>query len=134
MISLRALPAPAAWLAVCLLALSATAACEDAAPVRPTTAPPSPTATGEPSGLLPLKTMEVERVFPSLSFPRMTYLTHAGDGSGRLFVTLQPGAVMVFAGDTDPTSAGTFLDIRGRVSDRGNEEGLLGLSLRSGVR
>ena len=132
MISLRALPAPAAWLAVCLLALPAAAACEDAVQVRPTAAPPSPTATAEPSGLLPLKTMEVERVFPSLSFPRMTSLTHAGDGSGRLFVTRQPGVVMVFPGDTDTALAGTFLDIRDRVSDRGNEEGLLGLAFDPG--
>ena len=132
MISLRALPAPAAWLAVCLLSLPAVAACEDAAQVRPTAAPPSPTAAAEPSGLLPLKAMEVERAFPSLSFPRMTYLTHAGDGSGRLFVTLQPGVVMVFPGDPDPASASTFLDIRERVSDRGNEEGLLGLAFDPG--
>ena len=40
--------------------------------------------------------MDVERVFPSLSFARMTYLTHAGDGSGRLFLVLQPGRIMVF--------------------------------------
>ena len=76
--------------------------------------------------------MNVERVFPSISFPRMTYLTHAGDGSGRLFLVLQPGRIMVFPNDPGAAGAATFLDIRERVSDRGNEEGLLGLAFDPG--
>ena len=76
--------------------------------------------------------MDVERVFPSLSFARMTYLTHAGDGSGRLFLVLQPGRIMVFPNDPGAAGAATFLDIRDRVSDRGNEEGLLGLAFDPG--
>ena len=76
--------------------------------------------------------MNVERVFPSISVPRITYLTHAGDGSGRLFLVLQPGRIMVFPNDPGAASAATFLDIRGRVSDRGNEEGLLGLAFDPG--
>ena len=35
---------------------------------------------------------------------------------------------MVFPDDQDASSAGVFLDIRPRVNDRGNEEGLLGLA------
>ncbi len=86
---------------------------------------PPPTAPTIPQ---PLVRIDVERVFPSLSFPRMTYLTHAGDGSDRLFLLLQPGRIMVFPNAPDVAEATTFLDIRDRVSDRGNEEGLLGLA------
>lgn len=49
-------------------------------------------------------------------------LTHAGDGSNRLFVVEQPGAIQIM-GQTTP-----FLDIRDRVGDEGNEQGLLGLA------
>lgn len=72
--------------------------------------------------------MGVEQAFPSLSFARMTNLTHAGDGSERLFVALQPGVVMAFVNDPGTAQATTFLDIRARVSDQGNEEGLLGIA------
>ena len=72
--------------------------------------------------------MDVERAFPALSFSRMTSLTYADDGSDRLFVTLQPGRIMVFPNDQGVKEAAVFLDIRARVSDRGNEEGLLGLA------
>lgn len=72
--------------------------------------------------------MEIEPAFPNLSFERMVYLTHAGDNTGRLFVILQPGRVMMFRNEVSVRSATVFLDIRERVSDRGNEEGLLGLA------
>jgi len=55
-------------------------------------------------------------------------VTHAGDGSGRLFVVEQPGRIRV-------RSAGVtyvFLDIRDLVSDAGNEQGLLGLAFHPG--
>ena len=98
-------------------------------------APPSPTAapTQEPEAGVevvpsPLAEMAVERMFPRLSFDRMVHLTHPGDGTGRLFLVLQPGRVMVFDNDQGVGSTETFMDIRNRVSDRGNEEGLLGLA------
>ena len=72
--------------------------------------------------------MDVEPAFPNLSLDRMVYLTHAGDGTDRLFVLLQPGRIMAFPNDPSVESATVFLDIRERVSDRGNEEGLLGLA------
>ncbi len=53
-------------------------------------------------------------------------LTHAGDGSGRLFILEQPGLVRVVQ---DGALLSTpFLDIRDRVLDRNNEQGLLGLA------
>ena len=128
MIASRALPASAASLLICLLTLLTAASCAGEALEAPVISSPSPVAPIGPPGVRPLEMMEVERVFPSLSFARMTYLTHAGDGSGTLFVTLQPGVVMFFPNDPDAASADTFLDIRNRVSDKGNEEGLLGLA------
>ena len=106
-------------------------------PISPTPAPDSPTVSQPVSTpthalsptpvtqLLPLRAMEVERAFPDLSFDRPVALVFPGDGSGRGFLVEQPGQVMALTGEGN---ASPFLDIRGRVSDRGNEEGLLGLA------
>ena len=72
--------------------------------------------------------MGVERVFPNLSFRRMVGMAYADDGSDRLYVVLQRGVIVGFANEQSVESADTFLDISERVSDRGNEEGLLGLA------
>ena len=58
----------------------------------------------------------------------MVYLTHPDGIPDRLYLVLQPGRIMVFDNVPNPSSPETFLDIRNRVSDRGNEEGLLGLA------
>jgi glucose/arabinose dehydrogenase len=53
------------------------------------------------------------------------FVTHAGDGSRRLFIEEQPGTIRVLQpGATAPT---LFLDIRGQVL-AGGERGLLGLA------
>lgn len=70
----------------------------------------------------------LERAFPRLRFDRPVGLTGAGDGSGRIFVVEQDGVVRVFEGGEDPATSRVFLDLRDRVSRRGNEEGLLGLA------
>ncbi len=75
-----------------------------------------------------LQSIDVEVAFPDLSFERMVFLTHAGDGTDRLFLALQPGRIMVFPNQSEVSRAEVFLDIRDRVNDRGNEEGLLGLA------
>ncbi len=61
---------------------------------------------------------------------RPMLLTHAGDGSNRVFVPLQEGVIHVFPNDDAATKTNIFLDIRDRVrySDKQNEEGLLGLT------
>ena len=51
-------------------------------------------------------------------------LTHAGDGSGRLFITEQPGVISVWNG----TTLSEFMDIQNVVRDSGNEEGLLSVA------
>ena len=99
----------------------------------PTAAAPSPThaaavATPEPVVAKPLAPVGLEPAFQGIEFDRMVLLTYPDDDSGRLFVVLQPGRIMVFENDPGVESAETFLDIRERVNDSGNEEGLLGLA------
>jgi len=72
--------------------------------------------------------VEIEVAFPGLPFTRPVDLQHAGDGTDRLFVVEQAGRIIVFANDASVTALSTFLDIRDRVDDGGNEEGLLGLA------
>ena len=76
----------------------------------------------------PLPSVRAEVVFPGVSFDRMVFLTHPDGIPDRLYLVLQPGRIMVFDNVPDPSPPETFLDIRNRVSDRGNEEGLLGLA------
>lgn len=86
-----------------------------------------PTDDAPTSGAGPLRPMGIEVAFPNILLPRMVVLTHAGDGTRRLFLALQQGLVVVFSadGDAEPT---VFLDISDRVNAAGNEEGLLGLA------
>lgn len=90
---------------------------------------------------LPLK---VEPAFPNLTFTgwspespeglpqpiRPIVLTHAGDGSNRVFVATQRGVIHVFPNDQAATKTEVFLDIQDRViyNDKQNEEGFLGLA------
>ena len=61
---------------------------------------------------------------------RPIVLTHAGDGSNRVFVATEQGVVHVFPNDQKATKTKVFLDIQDRVSynDETNEEGFLGLA------
>lgn len=59
------------------------------------------------------------------NFRRPVHITHAGDGSGRIFVVEKRGVIRVVeGGQLRPTP---FLDITDRVVDR-NEAGLLSLA------
>ena len=67
--------------------------------------------------------VELQPVLSGLTSP--LYVTHARDGTRRLFVVAQPGVIKVVApGAATPT---VFLDIRDRVL-AGGERGLLGLA------
>lgn len=79
---------------------------------------------------------------PAMSFPAVTltkvasgltqpvYLTHAGDGSGRLFVAEKRGTIRVVKdGTLLPTP---FLDVSAQVEASGNEQGLLGVAFPPG--
>jgi glucose/arabinose dehydrogenase len=70
--------------------------------------------------------IQVERVFPDLSFQEMTNLVQPDDTSGLIFITEQGGVIYAFSPDNSQ-QADIFLDITGRVNRGGNEEGLLGL-------
>lgn len=72
--------------------------------------------------------LSLEPAFPNLQFSRPVDLQDPGDGSGRLFVVEQEGRIRVFQNDPATESMSLFLDIRDRVNDSGNEEGLLGLA------
>ncbi len=62
---------------------------------------------------------------------RPIVLTHANDGSNRIFVATQHGVVHTFANDPKVTETKVILDIQDRVQydDKTNEEGLLGMAM-----
>jgi len=70
----------------------------------------------------------LEKCFERLRFQRPILLTHAGDGSDRIFIVEQGGKILVFENGQSPTTSKVFLDISAQVSREGNEEGLLGLA------
>lgn len=61
---------------------------------------------------------------------RPLVLTHAGDGSNRVFVATQQGVIHVFPNDQKATKTKVVLDIQSKVlyQDKENETGLLGLT------
>ena len=69
---------------------------------------------------------ELERVFPDTPFDRPVFLTHAGDGSGRVFVVEQAGVIKVI--DPGAGTVRTFLDHSNIVNSGPSEAGLLGLA------
>jgi glucose/arabinose dehydrogenase len=66
--------------------------------------------------------------FPQLTFTRPVDLQHPPDNTNRIFVVEQAGIISVFANDPSVSTKNTFLDIRQKVDDQDNEEGLLGLA------
>ena len=75
-----------------------------------------------------LTQMQPRGVFANLSFARAVFLTHAGDGSDRIFVVEQAGTIKVFPNRDDADAARTFLDIRSQVNSGPNEAGLLSVA------
>ncbi|HZG66704.1 MAG TPA: PQQ-dependent sugar dehydrogenase [Herpetosiphonaceae bacterium] len=61
-------------------------------------------------------------------FDQPVFVTHAGDGTGRLFVVEKAGAIRLV-----PTGE-LFLDLRDRVGSAGAEQGLLGLAFHPRFR
>jgi len=76
--------------------------------------------------------VQLERVFPELSFERLTGLYPTPLSGDLWLATEQVGRVhLIFPGSqaSPEPDAGIFLDISNKVSTGGNEEGLLGLAL-----
>ena len=90
---------------------------------------------GEPVKELAMK-VGTERAFPNLEFDRPVVVTHAGDGSNRIFVAEQEGVIRVLTNDQETEEAPVFLDIDERCvyADNQNEEGLLGLAFHPKFR
>ncbi len=67
---------------------------------------------------------------PETRFRRPIEVTHAGDGSNRVFVAEQYGTIRVFENTPHVSTSKVFLDVESRVTykDKENEEGLLGLA------
>ena len=72
----------------------------------------------------------VRRVFPGVQIRRPIVVTHANDGSDRIFVASQLGVVHILENDEEAEESITFLDIEDQVvyNDKQNEEGLLGMA------
>jgi glucose/arabinose dehydrogenase len=89
------------------------------------TAPPTSALTLQPESTprLALASIQLEPVLTGLSSP--LYVTHARDGTNRLFVVEQPGRIKVL--QPQASTPTVFLDIASRVLS-GGERGLLGLA------
>lgn len=90
---------------------------------------PTPTAAPIPTPVpAHLQNIRIELAFHNLEFQRLTNLAQPDDGQNNIFVTEQQGQIHVFADDLETTQSEVFLDIRDRVSEASNEEGLLGFT------
>ena len=78
-----------------------------------------------PAATLGQPQVSLEIAFPELRFVRPVDLQHRHH---QIYVVEQSGRIWTFANDPQSTERQVFLDIRSRVSNRGNEEGLLGLA------
>ncbi|MEZ4769558.1 MAG: PQQ-dependent sugar dehydrogenase [Caldilineales bacterium] len=85
---------------------------------------PLPTATPTPLPDLSAVSLELEPVLKGLERP--LFATHAGDGSGRLFIVEKAGRILTLT--ADGVAEQPFLDITGRVGSGASEQGLLGLA------
>jgi len=66
--------------------------------------------------------------FPNLSFSNPVLLTHAGDGTNRIFVVEKGGLIKVFPNDSMASSTQVFLNVTNLISTNYTEKGLLGLA------
>jgi len=75
--------------------------------------------------------VSIESAFPNLRIARPIVITHAGDGSNRIFVASQLGSVHVFDKNSEVEEAAVFFDHEEQVTykDKENEEGLLGFAI-----
>ncbi len=101
-----------------VLACAATRPGPSAATAAPATAPTKQTANQ--------RSLNVRLEPLPARLERPVHITHAGDGSGRLFVVEKGGRIVVLRDGV--ARATPFLDITPRVQSSGSEQGLLGLA------
>ena len=80
--------------------------------------------------------VSVERAFRELVFDRPVIITHANDGTNRIFVAEQEGIIRMFPNDPGVEETRVFLDIDDQCvyHDNMNEEGLLGFAFHPNYR
>ncbi len=77
---------------------------------------------------LPFDDYQIERVFVDADVEFPTFLTSAGDGSGRLFLMSQLGKIVVFTPDgAEARDHDVYLDLSDRIVSS-SEQGMLGLA------
>jgi len=97
----------------------------------PSSAASTPTLAATPIALPNLAAVRL-RLEPFVTgFERPVFITTSRDGSGRLYVVEQRGRIWTLSSD-GKRQAAPFLDLRARVSQSGNERGLLGLAFHPG--
>ena len=105
------------------IASAATAtATRTAVPILPTETPTDLPATPLPS----LEALSLKLAPVAEGLDRPLFVTHADDGSDRLFIVEKPGTVRILS--EGRIAERPFLDIRDRVGSSGSEQGLLGLA------
>lgn len=92
------------------------------APPTPAPAPPTPPPTTTAPDV------EVERLFPALSFSLPVALKQAPADDSRWYVVEKQGTVLAFDNDNAAATTDVFLDISSRVNSTLSETGLLGLA------
>ncbi|MGY8771583.1 MAG: PQQ-dependent sugar dehydrogenase [Pirellulales bacterium] len=85
---------------------------------------------GPPIPKDPILNVQLKKSFTNLRIRRPIVVTHAGDGTDRLFLAEQQGVIRVIANDYDAEEAPVFLDMEKAVhfNPKKNEEGLLGFT------
>lgn len=72
--------------------------------------------------------LQLVNAFPAHSFTNPVLVTHAGDGTNRIFVVQQNGLIRVFPNDSAAAATTTYLNITAKLSSTSGEQGLLGLA------
>ncbi|MCC6177537.1 MAG: PQQ-dependent sugar dehydrogenase [Chloroflexi bacterium] len=130
-------PSVAATLAAASPSPRASAVANVASPVAMASRSASPVAGASPAaspgavGSGPPPSIVLQPL-PAKNLAQPLYVTHAGDGSGRLFVVEKGGRILVLKdSQSDPH---VFLDLSGVVGASGSEQGLLGLAFHPRYR
>lgn len=89
--------------------------------INPAPPPPTPPPASSP-------TIDLQQVFPGLSFSGLVRLLQAPGDANRWYAVERRGMVWVFDNEPGVSAATLFVDITGRVDSAPNEAGLLGMA------